>query len=196
MDQCTKVLDTHLQTVLDIWGDKAEQSICSISGNCMAPLIREGDLLVIKHGNQDIHIGDVVVYGEPGNFYVHRLIHVQPNNGTTFYFFKPDHRSSVKRNISADKIMGKVIEVRGANRKLDFNSLFWKYANPFLATVLYVHWRSYSRDTLYWKYINTLFLIVHRMKPKRYSISLNVLKVICLANKMWLRLRPFKAINS
>lgn len=195
MDKCTKVLDSHLQPVLDIWSEKQEQTICPISGNCMAPLIRGGDLLVIKHGNQDIHTGDVAVYGAPGEFYVHRVINIQNRNGNSYYVFKPDRYGYVKQNISAEKIIGKVIEVQGANGNFNFNSRFWECVNPFLGTVSYASWRSYSRDTLFWKAINIFFLIWYRIKPSRYSVSLNFLRIICHANKIRFRMRRSKSSN-
>jgi len=195
MDKCTKVLDSYLQPVLDMWSEKQEQTICPISGNCMAPLIREGDLLVIKHGNQDIHTGDVAVYGEPGEFYVHRVINIQKRNGNNCYVLKPDRYGYVKQNISAEKIIGKVIKVQGANGTFNFDSLFWKCFNPFLAAVIYSSWRSYSRDTLFWKTINNFFLIWHRIKPSRYSVSLNFLIIIYQVNKICFRMRLFKSSN-
>jgi hypothetical protein len=195
MDKSTKVLDSYLQPVLDIWSEKEEQTICPISGNCMAPLIREGDLLVIKHGNQDMHTGDVAVYGEPGEFYVHRVINIQRRNGKNYYVFKPDKYGYVKQDINADKVIGKVIEVRGANGNFNFNSLFWKCVNPFLATVIYSNWRSYTRDTLFWKTINYFFLIWHKIKPSSYSFSLNFLRIVYQANRIWFRMRLFKSSN-
>ena len=193
MDKSTKVIDAYLQPVLDMWSEEQEQTICPIAGNCMAPLIREGDLLVIKHGNQDIHAGDVAVYGEPGEFYVHRVITIQKRKGHNYYVFKPDSYSYLRQNISAEQIMGKVIAVQGANGNFNFNSLFWKCVNRCLATVIYSSWRSSARDTLFWKALNNCFLIWHRITPSRYSVNLTFLKTIYLVNKWCFRMRLFKS---
>ena len=66
MDKCTRTAGSYLLPVLDIWSREKEQTVCPISGSCMSPIITEGDSLIIRHGNQDIHRGDVAVYGEPG----------------------------------------------------------------------------------------------------------------------------------
>lgn len=195
MDRYTNIIDCYLQPVLDMWGERREETICPISGNCMTPLIKEGDLLVIKHGNQDIHTGDVAVYGKPGEFYVHRVIKIQRKNGNNYFVFKPDRYGYVKHGINDEQVIGKVIEVRGANGNLNFNSFFWKCVNPFIATVIYINWRSYARDIFFWKTINNFFLVWNRIKPSRYSASLNFLRTIYQLNRIWCRMCLFKPSN-
>jgi signal peptidase I len=191
MDKYSKISNSYLQPVLDIWSEKQEQTVCPISGNCMAPLIREGDILVIEHGNQMIKTGDVAVYREQGVLYVHRVIRIHRRNGNIYYFFKPDQNFNINQNISADNIIGKVIETRGANGRVNFNSLFWKCANPALATIFYSVWRSRNRSTPYWKLINRLLLTWQRFKPASFTTSNSLLRLICKTNTLWSRVRSF-----
>ena len=193
MDKYSKISDSYLQPVLDIWSEKQEQTVCPISGNCMAPLIREGDILVIEHGDQMIKTGDVAVYREQGVLYVHRVIRIYRRNGNIYYFFKPDQNFNINQNISADNIIGKVIETRGANGRVNFNSLFWKCANPALATIFYSVWRSRNRSTPYWKLINRLLLTWQRFKPASFTTSNSLLRLICKTNTLWSRVRSFNA---
>ena len=107
--------ETYLNAVFNIWAERGEKTTCSISGNCMSPIIREGDSLVIEHGNQDIRVGDVVVYGSPGKFYAHRIVRIKDKGERKSFLLKGDRGNAFDEPISGDQILGKVIEVRGPN---------------------------------------------------------------------------------
>jgi hypothetical protein len=173
-----KSVDTYLQPVLELWGEGQEQSRCKITGNCMAPLIQDGDVLGIRHGNSDIHTGDVVVYGEPGNFYVHRVIKVHMNNGDRTYMLKPDNYFTVRQSIQVDKIIGKVEEVSGSSGHLYFGSWFWRCVNPLLGFTFYSCWRSAGRDTLYWRSVNNTIQLWRKFKPERFLTFRTLLGVM------------------
>ncbi|MBI5115789.1 S24/S26 family peptidase [Candidatus Poribacteria bacterium] len=127
----------HLETVLDIWQERGEKSACSIEGNCMSPMIREGDTLVIKHGDKHIRAGDIVVFASCERNLVCRVIRSSAENGALEYLVKADQELHTQL-ISPDRIVGKVIEIAGSNGRLRLNSLFWKMMNRALATRSYL----------------------------------------------------------
>lgn len=181
----TEISQCYMQTILNIWSDKQEHTACQIIGNCMAPLLKEGDLLIIKHGNLDIHAGDVIVCEEEGVYHVYRVIKIRRTTGNSYCFLKADRYGIVKEKISINKIIGKVVEVQSANGNLNLNSLFWKYVNLFIAMIFYSNWRSNNRDTFYWRTINNTFLIWRKIKPSRYSASHNIMSTVCQLNRIW-----------
>lgn len=180
-----KTVDTYLQPVLELWGEGQEQSRCTITGDCMAPLIQDGDVLVIRHGNSDIHTGDVAVYGEPGNFYVHRVIKMYINNGERTYTLKPDNHYTVRQNIQVGRIIGKVVEVSGSCGHLYFDSWFWRCVNPLLGFTFYSYWRSACRDTFYWRSANNIIRLWRKLKPESFIASRAILRFLSGAYKIY-----------
>lgn len=172
------ISDAHFQTVLNIWGEIRKQTVCSVSGNCMSPVIREGDSLIIEHGNQDIHMGDVVVFGSPGQFFVQRVVHTENRGGREFLLLKGDKSPAFEQPISRDRVIGKVIEARGSNGHLPFNSFSWKCLSYILAIRSFNSGKRLSANTssgpilwkgicLYyrmWFRVQTLFLRKRRNK--------------------------------
>lgn len=170
--------ETYLKTVFTIWRERGEESVCSITGNCMSPLIREGDSLVIKHGNHDVRVGDVVVYGTPGKFYTHRVVRIRYTEGREFFLLKGDRSPTFDQPVSRDQILGKVIEVRRTDGNLYFNSVFWKYVNYLLSVRSYVSLRRFNVDSPFWRGINLLFVLKSRILPMRCSPDRILWKVI------------------
>jgi len=51
----------YIEPVLALWSAHRERTVCTVVGNCMAPLIRQGDRVVIEHGRRSVRCGDVIV---------------------------------------------------------------------------------------------------------------------------------------
>ena len=151
----------------------------------MAPMIREGDSLTIEHGNQDLHVGDVVVFGTPGNIYVNRVIRLEQKNGSESYLLKGDQSFTFPQMVSRGQILGKVIEVSGSNGHLHLNSTFWKTMNYILSIRSYISGRHLIPDTLLWKVVHYLLVLRSRIFPQRFSVHLLSWKGIRLIYKFW-----------
>lgn len=178
------ISETYLSAVFNLRAEIGEKTTCSISGNCMSPMIREGDSLVIEHGNQDFRVGDVVVYGSPGKFYAHRIVRIKDRGERRSFLLKGDRGNTFDDPITGDQILGKVIEVRGSNGHICFNSFFWKYLNYILSICSYIYGRRHNADSTFWKLINLLFFLKSKILPIRYSPGYILWKVISQVNRM------------
>lgn len=176
---------TYLHAVLDIWSESGEETTCRIAGNCMAPMIREGDSLTIEHGIQDIHVGDVVIFGNPGNICVNRVVHVEFKNGSRSYILKGDRNAGFHQPISRRQILGKVIQVSGSNGHLRLNSTFWKSVNYLLSIGPYISGRHLMADSPFWKAVRYLFVLRSKILPQRFSIQLVLWRGIFLVYRIW-----------
>lgn len=183
--------ETYLNSVFNIWAERGEKTTCSISGNCMSPIIREGDSLVIEHGNQNFRVGDVVVYGSPGKFYAHRIIRIKDRGGKKSFILKGDRGNAFDEPISGDQILGKVIEVRGSNGHICFNSIFWKCLNYILSIRSYISARRHNANSAFWMVVNSLFFLRSKILPSRYSPVYILWKGIHLVNRMRFYIQKF-----
>lgn len=171
--------DAYFRAVIDIWGERREKTSCHITGNCMSPIIKDGDSLIIEHGKKDIHVGDVLVYRAPGKLYAHRLLRIENRGGNEFFILKADRNNTFDQPITRDQILGKVIEVRGSNRHFYFNSIFWKCLNYILAICLFISARRFIADTPLWRGINFIFVLRSKILPRRLSLGLFLWRMIC-----------------
>jgi hypothetical protein len=177
--------NTYFQSVLDIWSEKGEETSCHLAGNCMAPMIREGDSLIIEHGSQDIHVGDVVVFGTPGNIYVNRVVRIEHKSGSESYLLKGDQSFTFPQSVSRDQILGKVVEVSGSNGHIYLNSTFWKTMNHILSIRSYISGRHLIPDSPFWKVIHCLFVLRSKIFSQRFSINLLLWRGIRLFYRIW-----------
>jgi len=184
--------ETHFQGVLDIWQERCEVSVCPIEGNCMSPVIREGDTLVIKHGPQDIHVGDVVVFGSPGSFLVHRVLKISGGEGNETFILKADRNPTFHQPVSRDEILGRVVEVRGSNGRMCLNSPFWRSLNYMLSIRSYISARRIGAGSVFWRTVNYLFVLWSRIIPDRYSVSRTLWRGVCRVQKTWNAMRTFE----
>jgi hypothetical protein len=148
-------------------------------------MLREGDAVLVKYGNEDVRVGDVVVFGSPGDLRIHRLVSVGSREGLETFIVKGDLCADARPPISRHDILGKVTEVHGANGRIRFESPFWRSVNHLLWLRSYVSVRRLQSDTVLWKATNAIFLLRARLFPRRYSISLLPIRAICWFKKVW-----------
>ena len=186
--------ETHFQTVLDIWNEKQEKSVCTIVGNCMSPVINEGDRLVVRHGSRDIRVGDVVIFGSPGEFYVHRVIRIDGRNGKESFLLKADQNAFFSDPVIRDEILGKVIEVHGSSGHFHLDSIFWKCLNPILSIRSCIGVKHLKGDSLAWKAINSVSALQSRILPGNRTIGQFLWRQICRVNKIFNTLADNRSI--
>ena len=174
----------HLQAAAHVMGLKGETILCPMSGNCMAPMLREGDSLLVKFGNEDIRPGDIVVVGSPGDLRVQRVVSASGREGTATFILKGDLRGVVHPPIPRDRILGQVIEAHGSNGHVRFESAFWRSLNYLLWLRSYVSVRRLQADTVFWRGTNSILALRARFFPRRYSISLLPMKLMCWFGKL------------
>lgn len=183
------ISDTHLRAVLDIWSQKRELTTFSISGNCMSPMIKDGDCLIVEHGHQDIHVGDVVAFGIPRNPSIHRVIKIVDHGKKKLFLLKPDRYYAPHPFIFEEQILGKVIEICGSDGDFYLNSLFWKWINYILSIRSYISWKGSTSNSFGWRGIHLITVIRSRMLPQKHSIDMMLWEGIRRANRIWLLLK-------
>ena len=176
---------SHLRAALQILRASGETTLCPISGDCMAPLLRAGDSVLIQYGNRDIRRGDVVVFGSPGDLCIHRVVAAGSKEGTGTFIVKGDMSADVLPPVSRDQILGKVIEARGSNGHIRFQSAFWRAVNYFLWLRSYVWVRRLQTVPVSRTALNALILLRARLLPRQWSISLLPIRAVCGINKAW-----------
>jgi hypothetical protein len=181
--------DAYVKTILSIWSERCDKTSHTVEGNCMAPMIREGDCIFVAHGRQSINVGDVVVAGISGSYKIERVIRKEAKNGRDTFLLKGDQSSYVHESVFRSHIIGKVVEVSGSNGHLYLDSFFWKSLNYllFIRSIILVH--RMKADTPLWKVINTLFTLRAAVFPGNYSLSLIPFRCICFLSKRWFQMR-------
>jgi signal peptidase I len=62
-----------VEATLSLWAEAGHESLWPVEGGSMWPLIREGDVAVIAHGERALRRGDVVAFRQAGQVVIHRL---------------------------------------------------------------------------------------------------------------------------
>jgi hypothetical protein len=161
--------DPHLKELFGIWGERGEKSACTIEGNCMLPTIRNGNTLVLKHGNRDIRRGDVVVFGAPGSVRVHRVVQIQNRSGKRHFLLKGDQVPTFHAPLSEEQILARVLEVHGPEKHLNLDSTFWKCMNYLMALRSQIQGRCSEAESPCWKGLNALLVCIGKLFPDRFG---------------------------
>lgn len=168
----------HLDTALEIWSEKREKTASVFSGNSMAPLIRHGDTVIIEYGRHSFRSGDIVVFRGTDKICAHRLIRIQTKGDGPQFFLKGDNCTSFDPLVAEKHIIGKIIEVRGVNGRLRFDTTFWKLTNDLLASLSAVSAKCHNPNSKFWTLINKLSRLSSKIFLKRNSHWTILLMVI------------------
>jgi signal peptidase I len=185
------ISEDRLKTLFDIWSERSQRTSCSITGNCMSPVIREGDSMIMEHGNRDIRIGDVVVYRTPDKFYTHRVLGIERKSGKELFLLKGDRSPCFDKSVPRDMILGKVMEVRGSNGCIHFDSVFWEYLNYVLAIRSYIAGRCFSADSFFWKAMRIFLSLRSKMLPRSHPFGSLLWRLTCRAYRVWFGIERF-----
>jgi signal peptidase I len=127
--------EAYLDTLLSIWAERGERTRCPLTGSSMAPLLQDGDVLVVEHGNGHLRLGDVIVFRVAGRIKAHRLLRRRrAADGGLLYLTKGDASVAFDAPVPAEQVIGKVVEVYGASRHQRLDSPFRVVVNYLVAT--------------------------------------------------------------
>jgi signal peptidase len=90
-----------------------EYPIASITSSSMWPVLKKGDIVLIKNANkEDLEVGDIIVYknyeqirGEDVGFTIHRIVELQENRLKT----KGDANNATDNPIEYNQIVGRTL---------------------------------------------------------------------------------------
>jgi hypothetical protein len=150
----------------------------------MAPVLREGDSVLIQYGNDGVVVGDVVVLQDGDAFVVQRVLRVDRRDGRDQFLVKADQYTSFHAPVARGQILGRVIEIRGSNGRIRLDSALWRTLNYVLALRSYVSGRRRASATPFWNAVNGLFRLRSKVVPAGLSISLLPCRLVCRAHTM------------
>jgi hypothetical protein len=103
-------------------------------GRSMAPTLREGDLLRVRHVAADeLAFGDIVVFKGADASVVHRLLGA-PRLRTPL-LTKGDNAWGIDRPFALDRLVGKVCTVRRGELRIDVDHGWWRWVSRAIALV-------------------------------------------------------------
>lgn len=104
--------------ILLVWGTpmalkkmlNSEYPIASVTSSSMWPVLKKGDLILIKgvSGKDDIGIGDIVVYTNEKGFTIHRVVEIKEDTFIT----KGDANNVKDKPVEYDKLIGKTLNFK------------------------------------------------------------------------------------
>ncbi len=94
--------------LLKSWREIEKKSLIGFRGNCMEPVLQDGDVLIVNHDLSDVKAGDIVVFKATQGLMAHRLIELNSVNEQLIFYTKAD-RSRQVIPMPEDYILGRVI---------------------------------------------------------------------------------------
>ena len=134
--------------VIEMWQSLGKESRIIGNGTCMAPLIKDGDLIFIKFvPPSEISAGDIALIDNNGSFLCHRIVSKDSIPKEFVFFEKSDHSVS-PHQIAHKDVLGKVIAIQNGNCIININNATWNLINKLFAWQAYQISKLYSSGTL------------------------------------------------
>lgn len=112
----------------------------------MLPLICEGDKITVQKVTvSKIEFGDLVAFYVEDNFIIHRIVKIIRNENGIHFWEKGDNRK-FPTLISERQIVGKVLEIQKATKKIQLSSKSEKFKSKIYASISYL---EYFKNTLF-----------------------------------------------
>lgn len=170
--------ELHKQALLDLWHRCRARTPLVLEGDCMEPMLREGDEIVIAHGEDEPRFGDVVAFRQDGQILVHRVIGSGVLRGRRVYQLKPDKHGLQAIQVPREDLVGKVVAVRTANGRWDIESGPCRLANVFMGLRSYVAAQRQQAASPLGRALSWLSLLRVCLAPCKASLSLPPVKLI------------------
>jgi hypothetical protein len=171
--------DAYIETVFRLWEESGEECVRPIAGNCMSPVIREGDLLTIRFGSQDIRFGDIIVYSVTNRLLVHRVLRRIPRDDEDAFHVMSHAGPRIMHRVSRVQILGKVTIVSGSNGRLSLQSPYWRTVNCLFAARSYIQGKCEEKVGWFWNGIGLVLRFKAKIFPGPGSLRPYLWKVVC-----------------
>ncbi len=114
----TPVQGDLLEAVLNTWGHTQRQHWIPITGRSMLPLLREGDQVLVAHGNAGVRRGDIVVFRREEKLIAHRVVRISGSSAAPMFVTKGDHVSQCDAPLHVHEMIGRVLTIKRGHRHL------------------------------------------------------------------------------
>jgi phage repressor protein C with HTH and peptisase S24 domain len=118
----------RLDTLLELLGESGQEMVYELEGNCMAPALRGGDRIVIRHGTHGVsRFGEIVVVRRAGRVLVQRVVRRTRAARGERLTVKGDNSLVVHESVTPDEVVGRVVAVRRPRGEVRFDGLFGRW---------------------------------------------------------------------
>jgi len=127
-----------VDAAIELLGTAGGTARLTVAGASMAPLLCQGDVIVVRLGGVRPRPGDVVVRRQSGALVVHRVVKVDGEHVVT----KGDASLSPDPPAALDDILGVVTAIEGP-LSVDLTRGIWRVVNPILAVYSHLVGRAW-----------------------------------------------------
>lgn len=161
-------------SALDLLAGSQEEFWLPVQGNSMLPLIRAGDLLVVKRSAANPQQGEVWAFRRGDGLIAHRVLRVFPEEaGSMSYLARGDHATAPDPIFGKEEVVGRVVAIRRGERQMRLDSPGWQAAERVIR--LAALGRSKSERTRgevrFWRLTN-------RLESSGFSLLLSALRAV------------------
>lgn len=160
--------EAYINTVLELLPMAKKPVWCKLTGQSMEPLLCHEDSLLVRPGNCDIHIGDIIVFKSHQHQCAHRVVGTTSALGQRVYLTKGDNSYSFDRPVLSGQVLGKVIKAIGNYGPLHLDSISWRFRNFFIAIYSYTEGKRYITGSTFWRLFDRFFSWCHNLTGLRY----------------------------
>ncbi len=106
---------------------KTNYPMASITSGSMWPVLKKGDFILIKgiQSENDIKVGDIIVYKNPKGFTIHRIIEINGDTITT----KGDANNVSDTPINFSDVIGKLFTIKDKPLRIPLLGMISVYLN-------------------------------------------------------------------
>ena len=138
MYQCTDLPMAVVDAAIELLSAAGGTARLTVAGASMAPLLCQGDVILVRLGGVRPRLGDVVVRRQNSALVVHRVVKVVGEHVLT----KGDASLSPDPPAALDDILGVVTAVEGT-LSVDLTRGIWRVVNPILAVYSHLVGRAW-----------------------------------------------------
>lgn len=112
----------HLQAVVELWGLAGKHSVLPMHGYSMAPLLHEGDQIIIEYGAKSVRIGDILAFRQDDRMVIHRVLSVaRKGSAISCWITKGDNNMNIDLPVTPEQVIGRVVGAccSGCTRRID-----------------------------------------------------------------------------
>ncbi len=139
----------------------------TVASNSMAPTIRAGDRAIVRRLERSgLTRGDIIVYQRGTTLCMHRFVRYDDRGAVRKIITKGDGLICFDESFNEDKVVGKVIAVSQAHKKVDFHRATYRLLNKAFVKILVFQWMFFDA--------NRVFKAPYNVGYKRISFLVNL----------------------